>query len=175
MEYPIIDNLIYALENNASWYIKYGLIPEIFYSEDNNTILVIGQHESRTQRLIYIPSGTYKLTIKANRNLSIYYRDSTERQTRIGTTNSTYTLSLSGFYSFWIYSSSGITPEDIISIEFIPENLDIYSYISNKMKLPIIKCYPLFDALISASDGQQTQEENEILRHYLTPLGIGGI
>lgn len=49
--------------------------------------------------------------------------------------------------------------------------------ISNRLKLPLPHYFPhaVIDALISASDGQQTEEENEILRHYLTPLGIGGI
>lgn len=50
-----------------------------------------------------------------------------------------------------------------------------FTDLNNRFKLPIMKCHPLYDALISAYDGQQTEEENEILRHYLTPLGIGGI
>ena len=49
--------------------------------------------------------------------------------------------------------------------------------IAHRLKLPMIHYFPhpVIDALISASDGQQTEKENEILRHYLTPLGIGGI
>lgn len=47
----------------------------------------------------------------------------------------------------------------------------------NRLKLPLPHYFPhpVIDALISAADGQHTEEEKEILRHYLTPLGIGGI
>ena len=53
----------------------------------------------------------------------------------------------------------------------------VFNDISNRLKLPLIKYFPhsVIDALISASTGQQTAEETEILKHYLTPLGIGGI
>lgn len=49
--------------------------------------------------------------------------------------------------------------------------------IAHRLKLPMIHYFPhpVIDALISAADGQHTEEEKEILRHYLTPLGIGGI
>lgn len=49
--------------------------------------------------------------------------------------------------------------------------------IKNRLKLPMIHYFPhpVIDAIISAADGQHTEEEKEILRHYLTPLGIGGI
>ena len=49
--------------------------------------------------------------------------------------------------------------------------------IKDRLKLPMIHYFPhpVIDALISAADGQPTEEEKEILRHYLTPLGIGGI
>lgn len=51
-------------------------------------------------------------------------------------------------------------------------NLSDFVY---RLSLPIMKCYPLVDALIRAGSGDQTAEDTEILRHYLTPLGIGGI
>lgn len=49
--------------------------------------------------------------------------------------------------------------------------------IAHRLRFPLVRNFPhpVIDALISAADGQQTAEENEILRHYLTPLGIGGI
>ena len=48
--------------------------------------------------------------------------------------------------------------------------------ISHLLKLPINK-YPhsLITALQRAAAGTQTADDTEILRHYLTPLGIGGI
>ena len=77
---------------------------------------------------------------------------------------------------------------DIITNEFYPNiglgsfgagpdvsggvNLSDFVY---RLSLPIMKCYPLVDALIRAGSGDQTAEDTEILRHYLTPLGIGGI
>ena len=56
-------------------------------------------------------------------------------------------------------------------------NGNIMNDIKNRMKLPMIHYFlhPVIDAIISAADGQYTEEEKEILRHYLTPLGIGGI
>lgn len=52
-----------------------------------------------------------------------------------------------------------------------------YTDIANRLKLPLVHYFPhpVIDALISAADGQHTEEEKDVLRHYLTPLGIGGI
>lgn len=50
---------------------------------------------------------------------------------------------------------------------------DIFS----RLKLPLPHYFPhaVIDALQRAAAGTQTADDTEILRHYLTPLGIGGI
>ena len=47
----------------------------------------------------------------------------------------------------------------------------------NRLKLPLPHYfpYPVIDSLKRASDGTMTNKDREILTHYLTPLGIGGI
>ena len=47
----------------------------------------------------------------------------------------------------------------------------------NRLKLPLPHYFPhpVIDALQRAAAGTQTGDDTEILRHYLTPLGIGGI
>ena len=49
--------------------------------------------------------------------------------------------------------------------------------ISHRLKLPLPHYFPhpVIDALQRAAAGTQTADDTEILRHYLTPLGIGGI
>ena len=66
-----------------------------------------------------------------------------------------------------------LTVNDIIN--FIGDK--IFKYVSNMMKLPLPHYFPhpVIDALQHAAAGTQTADDTEILRHYLTPLGIGGI
>lgn len=47
----------------------------------------------------------------------------------------------------------------------------------NRLKLPLPHYFPhpVIDALQRAAAGTQTADDTEILQHYLTPLGIGGI
>lgn len=47
----------------------------------------------------------------------------------------------------------------------------------NRLKLPLPHYFPhpVIDALTHASAGTQTAEDTQILKHYLEPLGIGGI
>ena len=49
--------------------------------------------------------------------------------------------------------------------------------IEHRLKLPLPHYFPhpVIDALQRAAAGTQTADDTEVLRHYLTPLGIGGI
>ena len=49
--------------------------------------------------------------------------------------------------------------------------------IAHRLKLPLPHYFPhpVIDALQRAAAGTQTADDTEILQHYLTPLGIGGI
>lgn len=64
-----------------------------------------------------------------------------------------------------------LTEEEVISV--LGERNDI----SPRLKLPMIHYfpYPVIDSLKRASEGTMTNKDREILTHYLTPLGIGGI
>ena len=68
-----------------------------------------------------------------------------------------------------MFSDTGSTTESYESWH------PITSDISNKLKLPIIKSYPLLDALNAYAEGTPTSDDIAVLQHYLTPLGIGGI
>lgn len=49
--------------------------------------------------------------------------------------------------------------------------------IAHRLKLPMLKYFShvVIEALQKAAAGTQTADDEEILRHYLAPLGIGGI
>ena len=68
-----------------------------------------------------------------------------------------------------MFSDTGSTTESYESWH------PIISDISNKLKLPLIKSYPLLDALNASAAGTATSDDIAVLQHYLTPLGIGGI
>lgn len=73
------------------------------------------------------------------------------------------------FYNMQIEKGTQATPYE----PYAPPTTDI----KNRMKLPVIHYFPhpVIDALQRAAAGTQTADDTEILRHYLTPLGIGGI
>ena len=64
-----------------------------------------------------------------------------------------------------------LTPAELASAIGIEDD------ISHRLKLPLPHYFPhpVIDALQRAASGTQTADDTEILRHYLTPLGIGGI
>lgn len=64
-----------------------------------------------------------------------------------------------------------LTPTELINTIGIKDN------IAHRLKLPLPHYFPhpVIDALKRAETGTQTADDTEILRHYLTPLGIGGI
>ena len=64
-----------------------------------------------------------------------------------------------------------LTETELISVIGIKDD------IAHRLKLPLPHYFPhpVIDALQRASAGTQTADDTEILRHYLTPLGIGGI
>ena len=66
-----------------------------------------------------------------------------------------------------LYNTTGQTIEYDTTINMISHRL--------KLPLPHYFPHPVIDALQRAAAGTQTADDTEILRHYLTPLGIGGI
>lgn len=66
-----------------------------------------------------------------------------------------------------LYNTTGQTIEYDTTINMISHRL--------KLPLPHYFQHPVIDALQRAAASTQTSDDTEILRHYLTPLGIGGI
>ena len=76
---------------------------------------------------------------------------------------------------FWMEYATPITYQ-LTEIE-LENALGIKDEFSHRLKLPLPHYFPhpVIDALQRAAAGTQTADDTEILRHYLTPLGIGGI
>ena len=212
MQYPIIDNLIYAYLRNG-WTgldLKYG--KNLFNPDDsinydftrngniysNKKIDTIDYFRPQVQ---FEYGGTilvgYASADMHEPGKCIIYThiNQTFDHIRIKHNGSSmdlrlrYPLTEQGYYtvSFDVLSTN---PSVLNGLQF--ENIQIEkgrtatpyepyapptTDIKNRLKLPMIHYFPhpVIDAIISAADGQHTEEEKEILRHYLTPLGIGGI
>lgn len=197
MQYPIIDNLIYAyLANgwtglellpinlwNESWEIG-------AYSSANGQKVNISDRIRNAEYIIISPDTSYRCTLLATQ---VYYYDESFNYiawsiiTGSGifttTSNARYlNLNAPANYGTTYLNNISInypsTYTNYISAEETENNINAFKKdISHRLKLqlPHYFPHPVIDALISASDGQQTEKENEILRHYLTPLEIGGI
>ena len=69
----------------------------------------------------------------------------------------------------------------MLELGSVPTEYEPYGMAFNdfphRLKLPLILYFPhpVIDALTRASNGTLTDNDKQILRHYLTPLGIGGI
>ena len=93
----------------------------------------------------------------------------------------TITIPNNSNIKFMRFSSANANIGDIqielgtASTEYEPYNAT--SDISHRLKLPLPHYFPhpVIDALERAAAGTQTADDTEILSHYLTPLGIGGI
>ena len=209
MQYPIIDNLIYAYQRNG-WtglnliYGKnlynetaYPMLPDYIIAGNTGQIGPSSIGGCATSRYIDISNLRGK-TITLNHSPGgmvpgfAFYRGSLDDYSFIsGISNNnttqqgdpwTITIPNNPDIAYMRFSSNN-TYIGQIQIELGTEATPYEPYappttdIKNRMKLPMIHYFPhpVIDAIISAADGQHTEEEKEILRHYLTPLGIGGI
>ena len=199
MQYPIIDLIAQAYLNNG-WTgldISTGKnLLDINSSEqggiDANGNLVSGSNLWRSTNYISVESNTeYSFSSITYFTLRVYYytddysflyRDSSGYNTLIFTTplNCKY-IKLS------LYRSTEITFSDVedgeLQIELGNVRTEYEPYGSsandfpNRLKLPLPHYFPhpVIDSLKRASEGTMTNKDREILTHYLTPLGIGGI
>lgn len=185
MQYPVIDLITQAYINNR-WTgldLKYGknMIPNEKAQDTRNRVLLgtstnIGYN-------VFLPAGTYIASFyTSNPSVGFYWRISptepVQNTLRINLTNDTY-------LRIWLYSGSGVTVDEVIWFQiergtnstpyepYTPPTSDI----DHRLKLPLLHYFPhpVIDALKRASDGTMTDNDKQILRHYLTPLGIGGI
>ena len=95
------------------------------------------------------------------------------------------------YINFYVeVGTSGATYNNDISINFPSSYHEYINYIdsinnekynknniAHRLKLPLPHYFPhpVIDSLKRASEGTMTNKDREILTHYLTPLGIGGI
>lgn len=224
MQYPIIDNLIYAYQRNG--WTGLNLIPQeninllsiyngsyddnYMHIESNGGVISFQMKQTTSVNFRYyyfdIQPIVIPVSIQQGRNgcmylfnnfstsnvsLDLYNNDTrielwtctpVNRFTdsyisqggklinkvaiRVGTFTQGYTGRLSPMF----------TNDGIIYDEFVPYNFP-KTDIDKRLKLPMIHYFqhPVIDALQRAAAGTQTADDTEILRHYLTPLGIGGI
>lgn len=197
MQYPIIDTIVDAYQRNE-WtglnlvdgknLFNVDSIEHWNVSPSNPDFLRWGNK--------FTTPGTY--TVSAQRAVGfmycrIFHPDNTIDTYFIVTSdqinNTTFTIN-EGEY-FYVYDALDVTKEASISnfnrwmsqVElgtevtpyepYVPPTTDI----THRLKLPLPHYFPhpVIDALQRAAAGTQTADDTEILRHYLTPLGIGGI
>lgn len=195
MQYPIIDNLSYAyLYNNWTgldvsemnlWDEKWEL-----GTYDLNT----GEPQPlniyfRTKNYISIRPNTMYFVYTGNQALYLfYYNEDYEYISYVSSVaNMSITTPNNAFYMRFVDVRSNNYDPNInpISINYPSINRYISSDttiknkndIARRLKLPLSHYFPhpVIDALQRAAAGTQTADDTEVLRHYLTPLGIGGI
>lgn len=203
MQYPIIDNLIYAYQRNGWTGLELTYGKNLFNTNFVHGIWASGifySHESSSSRYIttldkihVFPNTDYTISFNINRQISYYvfglYNINGEFIEQIISYNGTVqTTDLAYFVTINVLlvdTITSITQIEISNVQlekgtqvtpyepYEPPTTDIASRL--KLPLPHYFPHPVINALISAADGQHTEEEKEVLRHYLTPLGIGGI
>lgn len=197
MQYPIIDTIYQAYIINGWTGLDISTGKNLAYIEligqcpSVSTGNIINHAPAVTSNLINVESDTdYTFTRYSTESIVAVYVFSYDiNNSFIGVRNfsdsqefTLHTESNVKYLRIRIDRTSENDPVPIIQFELgtISTPYEPYSPKSdfpNRLKLPLPHYFPhpVIDALISAADGQQTEEENEILRHYLTPLGIGGI
>lgn len=199
MQYPIIDNLIYAYLRNG-WtglnlvdgknlaYIEYlGQCPSV------NNGLFIPYSRAMTTNRINTAGSSFTISIDSDltdiTNIYCFFYDNADTflyYRNIYTNNLPQTITDNVAYVYVRIDFVGDATEDMIPLIQIEKGTQATPYepyappttdIKNRLKLPMIHYFPhpVIDALQRAAAGTQTADDTEILRHYLTPLGIGGI
>ena len=127
----------------------------------NNTFFSIGVYDSEWNYIADItysnPNNSYTLTTPNNAKYITIIFGSAELDT-VGTAS-----------QIQLELGTEATPYE----PYAPPTTDI----ANRLKLPLPHYFQhaVIDALQRAAAGTQTADDTEILQHYLTPLGIGGI
>ena len=205
MQYPIIDNLIYAYQRNGWTGLELTEGKNLLYTE-NGTITQNGVTWT-VENQIYSSTGTptassfspnsIEVSLDAGKYTVSFYTNATNIiltvvvdgawYTQVDpNTSRTVTLLKRSLFSIYLRTKQNNISADGVSYYQVEKGTESTPYepyappttdIKDRLKLPMIHYFPhpVIDALISAADGQHTDEEKEILRHYLTPLGIGGI
>lgn len=200
MQYPIIDLILDAYLNNGWTGLDNTNIENINF-QLRRWINADGTESILTQTALsdfieILIGGLYLYTPELLPNLYSYSivlydsnREFVNRVHRGNQLSNPITVNIPSGYFVRVQFS--ITPGAIITNDDINEqNITLYNttgqtieydttinMISHRLKLPLPHYFPhpVIDALQRAVAGTQTADDTEILRHYLTPLGIGGI
>lgn len=195
MQYPVIDLIPQAYINNGWTGLNITKSVNIF----NESPLTQGGLSSTTGEAVEQPNTLYTenyIRVKPLTNYrvivpnsAIYICAYTNDKTYIGPhgyvgNNTVFTTYSTEYYiRFQTRADYGLIYKRDISINDPPSDTEYHPYFNpysdfpHRLKLPLPHYFqhPVIDALQKAVDGTQTADDTEILRHYLTPLGIGGI
>lgn len=201
MQYPIIDLITDAYINNG-WtgldVIKGKNLCDsdiIQGAVDYRDGSIIEDDERiRTEKFISLDSGSYTISYAETDILLVGYvyinnTFSDSYSFRSNWNNSPFTFTVPDNFSlilaFKHSNNTIILPVDLPDLQiesgtnatpyepYKPPTTDIAHRL--KLPLPYYFPHPVIDALQRAAAGTQTADDIEVLRYYLTPLGIGGI
>lgn len=200
MQYPIIDNLIYAYLRNGWTGLNVNPIniwDEQWEAGGISTETGLNEPSLSSIRSFFIPCGkntSYYLHTNVPPSYVWFYDSeynfisfSTQTANRVfNTPANCYFIKLRigdlrtvvQEYAGGISVNYPATYTAYISNEESENNLKIFKDdVSHRLRLPLIRNFPhpVIDALQRAAAGAQTADDIEVLRHYLKPLGIGGI
>lgn len=196
MQYPVIDLIAQAYLNNGWTGLDISTGKNLFNpnSSDNYWVTV--------SNVVATSATSKSCTINANENEEITLSNETPSSgsnilllafldennnvlsrnvvtkgdtylTRIAPSGTVYVLA--SFYTWSLVVNAQLEKGPLSQYE--PYNPNPSNDFPNRLKLPLPHYFPhpVIDALERAAAGTQTADDTEVLRHYLTPLGIGGI
>ena len=174
MQHPIIDLINQACINNEWTGLNIDILSTNLFCGNNNEFYPL-----------FLPANTIVTASAVNSNYTrIEYYDANKNRIDYwwlqGTGNrkfATFTLLRDTYYFKFMLDDDRemmITTDNSYD-PFVP--FKSTSDFPNRLKLPLLHYFPhpVIDALERAAAGTQTADDTEILKHYLTPLGIGGI
>lgn len=163
----------------------------ILDGNDGSTYRNNGQTENTTRAFVQIPDKANGLS---NIISNMFYFDDFEdvigRMTGRSTNNgvefflpATVPETVAGVMEWFAENKPTVCYELATFITYQLTQTELYyaigikDDIAHRLKLPLPHYFPhpVIDALQRAAAGTQTADDTEILQHYLTPLGIGGI
>ena len=182
MQYPIIDLITSAYINNGWTGLDISTGKNLLNPEYE--VITFNNINYYRNSPILFNAGTY--TLSCNIQATGMYVNSAGESifTKYSTTFLTFTLNEPKELYFDIYFRNGVPQNILCQLEigtsatpYEPYNPNPSNDFSNRLKIPLLYYFPhpVIDALKRASDGTMNDNDKQILRHYLTPLGIGGI
>lgn len=172
MQYPIIDSITKAYQINEWTGLNIIPLSDNLFNGNNNELFPL-----------FIPKDTsVTVSCKNTSYAQIQYFNANKEQIDYWGLNlsgdrkyRTFSLLQDAYYFKFVLTEGidmMITTNGNYS-DYIPYSAK--NNLNNKLRKTMSHCYPLYEPLQRAAAGTQTADDTEILQHYLTPLGIGGI